>query len=218
MGLIEAFNRVQVPSALLVVASLSSGCAVTPDDAASAGGVVSVAGAGGVPAAAGSGGDSGGVSAASGSGGDAGGSGSAGGGGMGASGGVAGASAAGGAEPAPGDGGSAGSGGRAAGGGAAGEAGSSGAGGVPVLAGDPTRGVAVYAATCGRTMCHGAERVGPNLAAVVPSRDDARLWTTIRSGVRGLGNSPGMPALVQLSDQDVADVIAYLRETYPGAG
>jgi mono/diheme cytochrome c family protein len=64
-------------------------------------------------------------------------------------------------------------------------------------------------------MCHGPERTGPNLAALVPLYDDARIATTIRNGVRGLGSSPGMPAQRQLTEQDIADVIAYLRSMYP---
>jgi mono/diheme cytochrome c family protein len=81
--------------------------------------------------------------------------------------------------------------------------------------GDPANGAAVYAATCGITTCHGAERTGPDLASRVRIYDDARLELTIRNGVRGLGSSPGMPAQRQLSGQDIADVIAYLRVLYP---
>lgn len=85
--------------------------------------------------------------------------------------------------------------------------------------GDAVAGRVVYEANC--TACHGVEGdgKGPAAAALKPrppdftspafqaGRKDADLAATIRAG------RPGTPmaAFLRLSDQEVADVVAYIR-------
>lgn len=83
------------------------------------------------------------------------------------------------------------------------------------LEGDVTRGETLYA-SC--TACHGADGSGgidiggttsPDLAFEIPDQTDAELEDII---INGYGTA--MPS--QYTDpQDVADVIAYLRVTFP---
>ncbi|MBI3244173.1 MAG: c-type cytochrome [Chloroflexi bacterium] len=79
--------------------------------------------------------------------------------------------------------------------------------------GDPEHGAAIYAANC--AVCHGADaqgRIGVNLSQDFPSiQVDAFLQQTIADGVSGTrmptwGQANGGP----LSDQDIADVAAYV--------
>lgn len=226
------FDFIRAPGVLLAIAFFGAACGVPPDDAVSGfgrsgngaglGGAVSGAGSGGAaggPGGAGSGG-AGGPSGGAGSGGGGGAGGPSGGAGSGnGAGGPSGGTGSGGAAAVAGaaggeQGGTAGAGGQA---GASGAGGASGASGAPLPAGDVARGAVVYQGTCGRAMCHGPERMGPDLAILVRLYDAARIVSTIRNGVRGLGSSPGMPAQRQLTDQDIADVLAYLRATYPAS-
>ncbi len=86
----------------------------------------------------------------------------------------------------------------------------------PVAGGDATAGQAVFARTC--NSCHpnadagiGPALYGPQFATRYP--DDAAIAAVVRQG-RG-----GMPAFsgTQLSDEDLANVIAYLRGLGSGA-
>jgi mono/diheme cytochrome c family protein len=85
-----------------------------------------------------------------------------------------------------------------------------------VASGDATAGQAVFAKTCDRCHSNANAGMGPALyGAQFSSRypDDAGVAGVIR---RGKG---GMPAFstAQLSDQDMEDVIAYLRGLSSGA-
>jgi mono/diheme cytochrome c family protein len=89
--------------------------------------------------------------------------------------------------------------------------------------GDATHGQQVYAQTC--TPCHGATGKGDGAAAatlnpkpadhtnkaVIGARSDQDLANIIKMG-GGVVGKPTMPASPQLSDNDVKDVIAYLRQ------
>jgi mono/diheme cytochrome c family protein len=83
--------------------------------------------------------------------------------------------------------------------------------------GDFERGQVVFMETCGRGDCHGpGGQAGPapSLAVVVPQRDDARLRNVIQLGTGKTGKSKdSMPGL-ELEEQDLVDVIAYLRATF----
>lgn len=80
---------------------------------------------------------------------------------------------------------------------------------------DPVAGADHYDLFC--SSCHGADGtagvqvdgVAATDLAVVPSLDDDTLTTVIQDGYLA------MPAQ-QLDDDETADVIAYLRETFPG--
>jgi mono/diheme cytochrome c family protein len=82
------------------------------------------------------------------------------------------------------------------------------------LVGDPVAGATIYTQTCGRTDCHGADGSGSgsaeaaDLADEVPSLTDAEIKSVIQNGFESM-------APQGLSDQEVADVIAYLREQFP---
>jgi cytochrome c551 len=78
------------------------------------------------------------------------------------------------------------------------------------LDGDSTNGETVFA-TCATAGCHGAGGTGgpgPSLAEGVGEHSDGELVNVI---ILGEGS---MPAQSQLSDQQVADVLAYLRDTF----
>jgi len=96
-------------------------------------------------------------------------------------------------------------------------------GGAAVAAGDPANGEGIYASTC--ATCHGAdaqgiEGLGPALVDndFVQSLTDAELIAFINTGrdashpdnTTGVAMPPkgGNPSLI---DQDIADVVAYLR-------
>lgn len=81
--------------------------------------------------------------------------------------------------------------------------------------GDPVAGADVYAATC--ATCHGADgKLGvqtagipaPDLTVEVPGLSDAELTDISQNGV---GVMPGQGT----DDTETADLIAYLRETFP---
>jgi len=96
--------------------------------------------------------------------------------------------------------------------------------------GDPARGQALYAEKC--VLCHGARGGGwdwakkvekppvpvPDLGAVVGQRDDRYLFTVVRDGGEAVGRSRFMPPFgFQLSDEEVWDLVAYLRTLPPPA-
>jgi len=77
--------------------------------------------------------------------------------------------------------------------------------------GDPELGVVTYQATCANAGCHGADGdVGPasDLTAAVPFYTDERLSNIIQNGA---GRMPGQP----VPDEELADLLAYLRLTFP---
>lgn len=88
-----------------------------------------------------------------------------------------------------------------------------------VYAADPVAGKALYAASC--TACHGVagDGKGPAAIALKPKpndftsaawwqgRTDEALATSIRAGRPGTSMTP----FTELSDAEVADLIAYLR-------
>lgn len=85
------------------------------------------------------------------------------------------------------------------------------------LVGDPVAGAAVFKSTCAEAKCHGPDGSGSDpksdaadLADEVPEKTDAELESIITEGFAL------MPAQSALSDQDVADVIAYLRQEFGG--
>lgn len=76
--------------------------------------------------------------------------------------------------------------------------------------GDATSGAALFAANCAR--CHGADGTGdfgPNLYDRVPMRDDE---TLVRRLLLGLGPMPAWDSV--FSDQELADILAFLRGTF----
>ena len=101
------------------------------------------------------------------------------------------------------------------------DAGSGGGGGgtrVDTIAGmvasaDATSGATIYTGLCGSSSCHGpsgddgASNAG-DLPAQVPGLTDEDIITVIIDG------QGAMPAQGSLDDQEVADVVAYCRETF----
>lgn len=78
------------------------------------------------------------------------------------------------------------------------------------LTGDATAGAAVYASSCAG--CHGDngnDGSAADLTAEVPEKSDADLEDIIQNGT---GNMPAQG----LEAQDLADLLAYLRETFAG--
>jgi len=82
--------------------------------------------------------------------------------------------------------------------------------------GDAAAGATVYANLC--VSCHGADgtqgtpvngTASADLTFEVPDNDDASLHDTIANGYGD------MPAMTQ-DETEIADCIAYLRETFPG--
>lgn len=75
---------------------------------------------------------------------------------------------------------------------------------IAALDADVTAGATVYAANC--TSCHGEDgksgSVAKNAAADASNESEAIEQV--------LGGGDGMPAFPELSDQDIADVVAYL--------
>ena len=82
---------------------------------------------------------------------------------------------------------------------------------VLALDGDATAGAEVFAATCGTSSCHGPDGSGSgeavDLSEHVPHHDDAEL---VSFYVNGTGEMPAQG----LEDQEGADVLAYLRDTF----
>lgn len=79
------------------------------------------------------------------------------------------------------------------------------------LTGDPDAGETTYLNVCGNAICHGADGVsgpGGNLAVIVPDSSDAQIVTVV---IEGEGSMPAQ----NIEDQAVADVLAYLRATFP---
>jgi mono/diheme cytochrome c family protein len=78
------------------------------------------------------------------------------------------------------------------------------------VVGDATAGESVFTANC--VACHpadGTAGVGPALAEEVEAGDEADLEETIRGG------AGAMPAFEgNLSDQEIADVVAFLIDTW----
>ncbi|MFO7561188.1 MAG: cytochrome c [Enhygromyxa sp.] len=76
---------------------------------------------------------------------------------------------------------------------------------------DKAAGAQLYTQTCATVLCHGTDGVGgpaPSLAETIPAHSDAELGCVLLLG-------PGeMTSLESLSDQQLADVIAYVRATF----
>lgn len=79
------------------------------------------------------------------------------------------------------------------------------------LTGDPTTGEGVFDDHC--VACHDkagvADQVGPALDGVVPGAEDAALVSIILDG------KDSMPAQNIADDQDVADLLSWMRQTWP---
>ena len=85
-------------------------------------------------------------------------------------------------------------------------------GGDSGTSGDATAGAQVYSDTC--ATCHGPNGTEglptyPSLVVEIPDQTDAQLENVIQNGY---GDMPAQG----LTDMELADVIAYLRETFPG--
>ena len=88
---------------------------------------------------------------------------------------------------------------------------------------NPGKGKAIFTQSC--ASCHGLAGKGDGAAAaalnpkpanltdkaVMSKLDDAALTKVITKGGTALGKSPLMPAFSQLKDQDVKDLISYIR-------
>jgi mono/diheme cytochrome c family protein len=82
------------------------------------------------------------------------------------------------------------------------------------LVGDPVAGEKVFAQTCAQVNCHGPDGTGSDkssdaddLNKVVPGLSDAEIESRIENGF-------GLMAPVDLSEQETADVIAYVRQEF----
>lgn len=90
--------------------------------------------------------------------------------------------------------------------------------------GDPGLGRELYMEKC--VLCHGGKGEGwdwakkvakppipvPDLARVVPELSDEYLFDVVKGGGEAVGKTRFMPAFgFQLSDQEVWDLVAYLR-------
>ncbi len=76
------------------------------------------------------------------------------------------------------------------------------------LVGDAAAGATLFTNNC--SFCHGADGgggSGPSLIDLVPTLEDADITGTI---TEGQGNMPA----IDLDDQELADVLAYLRDTF----
>jgi mono/diheme cytochrome c family protein len=98
---------------------------------------------------------------------------------------------------------------------------------VPLFAqprGDARRGRELYQEKC--MLCHGSQGEGwdwskkvakppvpvPDLATVTPGRSDKFLFDVVREGGEAVGQTRFMPPFgFQLSDQEVWDLVAYMR-------
>lgn len=90
-------------------------------------------------------------------------------------------------------------------------------GDILALTGNAADGDVVYQDSCAQTTCHLPDGSGfgdaKDLATEVPARDDEALARVIKYGTIDDGGI--MPAQTQLSAQDIADVMAYLRSEFP---
>ena len=79
------------------------------------------------------------------------------------------------------------------------------------LTGDATAGADVYADTCGQSSCHGPSgsdgASGVDLAEHAPHHTDYELVDFMLNGVEAM-------APVDVTPQEAADVLAYLRDTF----
>ena len=93
-----------------------------------------------------------------------------------------------------------------------------------------TKGKEIYRERC--VLCHGSNGHGwdwgqkvvrppvpvPDLVKVVPQRSDDYLFTVIRDGGEAVRLTPFMPAFgFNMSEEDLKDVVAYLRSLRPSA-
>lgn len=88
------------------------------------------------------------------------------------------------------------------------------------ISGDAAAGTAEYGSSCGQSSCHGSDGSGSatarDLNQVVPTLTDEKLVDVILNG--SVANGSVMPGLAsQMSDQEVADVVAYCRDTFGGS-
>jgi mono/diheme cytochrome c family protein len=82
---------------------------------------------------------------------------------------------------------------------------------VIALTPDDAAGAGTFANYCGSSACHGTNGdsgPAPNLSREVGERDDTELLCLILNG------SGGMPAQEGLTDQQLADLLAYARATF----
>jgi len=88
--------------------------------------------------------------------------------------------------------------------------------GVLALEGDPRSGESVFTMVCGVSTCHGADGNTPGTAEAarltdeVPELGDREIVNVVLNGYET------MAAQSQLSDQQIADTLAYLRQTFGG--
>lgn len=90
--------------------------------------------------------------------------------------------------------------------------------------GDAKKGQDLYIEKC--VLCHGSQGEGwdwakkvakppvpiPDLAQVVPKRSDQYLFDVVKGGGEAVGKTRFMPPFeFQLSDQEVWDIVAYMR-------
>jgi mono/diheme cytochrome c family protein len=90
--------------------------------------------------------------------------------------------------------------------------------------GDAKKGQDLYLEKC--VLCHGSEGQGwdwskkvaqppipvPDLAKIAPERSNQYLFDVIKDGGEAVGGTKFMPPFgFQLSDQDVWDIVAYIR-------
>lgn len=90
--------------------------------------------------------------------------------------------------------------------------------------GDPKNGRQLYLEKC--TLCHGAQGEGwdwakkvakppipvPDLAEVVPGQSDQFLYDVVQGGGEAVGKTRFMPPFgFQLTDQEIWDLVAYMR-------
>lgn len=83
---------------------------------------------------------------------------------------------------------------------------------IMALHGDADSGAVVFDASCANSACHGVDGdsgTAPRLSEAVPEHTDEQLAALIAYG------DGDMPAQSSLSDQEVADVIAYVQQAYP---